>query len=62
MTHNASRITAAGIAIAAVTLISVASGGSQPRSPSGDPSVPPAWEVLHANDARSSGNVNDMTY
>lgn len=61
MNQNAIRITAAGIAIAAVTFISLATEPGQ-RPASSDPSVPPAWDVLHANDGRGAGNVDDKTY
>jgi hypothetical protein len=62
MTHNTIRLIAAGVAIATATLISLATEPSRARSGSTDPSVPPAWEVIHANDGRSQGNVPDMTY
>ena len=62
MTQQAIRITLAAVAIATVTLLSLATEPSRPKSATTDPSVPPAWEVLHANDGRSQGNVPDMTY
>jgi hypothetical protein len=62
MSHNAIRIVAAGIAITAVALISLAT--ERPATPTDtfDPSVPPAWTVLHDNDGRVAGNVEDKTY
>ena len=61
MNQNAIRITAVGIAIAAVTLISLATESREPKGQT-DPSVPAAWDVLHANDGRTTGNVEDKTY
>ena len=63
MNQNAIRITAAGIAIAAVAVISLATEtrDSLAARPI-DPSVPAAWEVLHDNDGRGQGNVEDKTY
>ena len=61
MNRNAIRITAAGIAIAAATLVSLATQSREPKAPT-DPSVPAAWDVLHANDGRITGNVDDKTY
>jgi hypothetical protein len=62
MTHNAVRITSAGIAIAAVAVISFATDTSHPSSRSFDPSVPSAWEVFHSNDGRDEGNTEDKTF
>ena len=56
------RIAAVGIAIAAVAIVSLATETTPPRSTQIDPSVPAAWDVLHANDGRSHGNVDDKTY
>jgi invasion protein IalB len=61
MSQNAIRIAAVGIAIAAVAIVSVATE-TKPRPASTDPSVPAAWQVLHANDGREQGNVDDKTY
>jgi hypothetical protein len=61
MSQNAIRIAAVGIAIAAVTLVSLATDSREPKAPI-DPSVPSAWSVLHDNDGRASGNVEDKTY
>jgi hypothetical protein len=61
MTQDAIRFTAAGIAIAAVALISL--GNETPRTVAKiDPSVPSAAEVFHANDGRAEGNTTDLTY
>ena len=62
MTQNAIRITSAGIAIAAVALITLPHDTSHAAAQALDPSVPSAWEVFHANDARGEGNVEDKTY
>ena len=62
MTRNAIRITSAGIAIAAVAVISLAHDPTPPATASFDPSVPSAWEVFHANDGRGEGNVEDKSY
>lgn len=56
------RYIAAGIAIAAVAAMSLATEPKPPIQQRVDPSVPPAWQVVHANDGRTEGNVNDMTY
>jgi hypothetical protein len=61
MSQNAIRIAAVGIAIAAVTLVSLATDTREPKAPI-DPSVPPASTVVHANDGRTTGNVDDKTY
>ena len=61
MTQNAIRITAVAIAVAAVTVVSLATE-TPPPGAAGDPSVPPAWQVLHANDGRAQDNVDDKTY
>jgi hypothetical protein len=62
MTRNALRITSAGIAIAAVAVISLATDNDTTARRVGDPSVPSAWEVLHSNDGRSEGNAEDKTF
>ena len=63
MTHSALRIVSAGIAITAVAVISLATDNTvQSGARTGDPSVPTAWEVFHANDGRSEGNVEDKSY
>lgn len=62
MTQNAIRIAAAGVAIAAVAVISLATETPAPVATAVDPSVPPAMTVLHDNDGRSAGNVEDKTY
>jgi len=61
MTQNALRITAVAIAVGDVTVVSLVTE-PHPRAGAGDPSVPPAWQVLHANDGRSQDNVEDKTY
>ena len=61
MSQNAIRIAAVGIAIAAVAIVSVATE-TTPQRAATDPSVPPAWQVVHANDGREQGNVDDKTY
>jgi len=62
MTQNALRITSAGIAIAAVAVISLATDTEGTARRVGDPSVPSAWEVFHANDGRAEGNSEDKTF
>ncbi len=62
MTHNAVRIASAGIAIAAVAVISLGTDTSQPGPRSFDPSVPSASEVFHSNDVRDEGNTEDKTF
>ena len=62
MTHNSLRIASAGIAIAAVAVISLATDAPHPGSRSFDPSVPSAWEVFHSNDGRDEGNSEDKTF
>jgi hypothetical protein len=62
MTHNSVRIVSAGIAIAAVAVISFATDTPHPGSRSFDPSVPSAWEVFHSNDGRDEGNTEDKTF
>ena len=62
MTHNSIRIASAGIAIAAVAVISLGTDTSHPGSRSFDPSVPSAWEVFHSNDGRDEGNSEDKTF
>ena len=62
-TANAVRATVAICLIVFAAAISVATGGDRTIDSRGvDPSVPPAAEVLHANDGRQQGNVNDLTY
>jgi hypothetical protein len=62
MNQTTIRYTAAGIAIAAAAAMSLATEPNPPIQQRADPSVPPAWQVVHANDGRSEGNVSDMTY
>jgi hypothetical protein len=62
MTQNAIRIAAAGVAIAAVAVISLATETPTSAVNPIDPSVPSASTVLHANDGRGAGNVEDKTY
>ena len=62
MNQDTIRYTAAGIAIAAVAVISFATEPNPPIQQRVDPSVPPAWQVIHANDGRTEGNVKDMSY
>lgn len=62
MTQNTIRYTAAGIAIAAAAAMSLATEPNPPIQQRADPSVPPAWQVVHANDGRSEGNVTDLSY
>ena len=62
MTQNSIRYTAAGIAIAAVAAMSLATEPNPPIQQRADPSVPPAWQVVHPNDGRDEGNVKDMSY
>ena len=62
-TANAVRTTVAICVIVFAAVVSVATGGDHNiAAKATDPSVPPALEVLHANDGRSEGNVNDLTY
>jgi hypothetical protein len=61
MNQTAIRIAAVVVAIGATAAVSF-STGSQQRTVVHDPSVPPAWEVLHANDGRTQDNVEDKTY
>ncbi|HUQ28936.1 MAG TPA: hypothetical protein VM051_10100 [Usitatibacter sp.] len=56
------RIVAVGIAITAVAIVSLATETTPQRSASTHYSAPAAWEVVHANDGRSEGNVDDKTY
>src|SRR5437588_674861 len=51
MNHDTIRITAAGIAIAAVAVISLATETQQPGAKPIDPTVPSAWTVLPDVDA-----------
>ena len=61
MSHNVIRIVAAGIAITAVAVISLAT--QTPSTPTTlDPSVPQASIVFYDNDGRAAGNVEDKTY
>lgn len=61
---NAIRTTVAIGVIVFAAAVSVATGGDQGKlaMKALDPSVPPAVEVLHGNDGRNEGNVNDLTY
>ena len=61
MNQVAVRIAAVVIAVGATAAVSLATE-SQQRGSERDPSVPPAWQVLHANDGRSQDNVDDKTY
>ena len=61
MSQNIVRIVSAGIAIAAVAVISLATDNPHPGARS-DPSVPAAWDVFHANDGRAEGNTEDKTF
>ena len=62
MTQNALRIASAGVAIAALAVISLSPETPLQLRGSFDPSVPAASAVFAANDARSEGNVEDRTY
>lgn len=62
MNQETIRYTAAGVAIAAVAVMSLATEPNPPIQQRADPSVPPAWQVIHQNDGRTEGNVSDMTY
>ena len=62
MNQDTIRYTAAGIAIAAVAAMSLATEPNPPIQQRADSSVPPAWQVIHANDGRTEGNVPDLTY
>ena len=62
MNQDAIRYTAAGIAIAAVALISLGTEQANSAPVKIDASVPSAWEVLHGNDGRNEGNTADLTY
>ena len=62
MNQDAIRYTAAGIAVAAVAVISLATEAPHAAPVKLDPSVPSAWEVFHGNDGRTEGNTTDMTY
>jgi hypothetical protein len=62
MTHEAIRYAAAGIAILAVAVISLATETSQAVPRKLDGSVPSASEVFHGNDGRNEGNTEDKTY
>jgi hypothetical protein len=62
MTQETIRYTAAGIAILAVAVISLATESSQPVPRKVDSSVPAASEVFHGNDGRNEGNTDDKTY
>jgi hypothetical protein len=63
MTH-ALRIVSAGIAIAAVAVISLSHDAPLPMRGGFDPihTVPPASQVFQAADGRAEGNSQDMTY
>ncbi len=62
MNQDGIRMTAAGIAIAAVAVISLGTQTSAPIPGKLDPSVPAASEVFHANDGRAEGGSSDLTY
>jgi hypothetical protein len=62
MNQTTIRYTAAGIAIAAAAAISLATEPNPPIQQRADPSVPAAWQVIHPNDGRTEGNVQDLTY
>jgi hypothetical protein len=62
MTQEAIRYTAAGIAILAVAVISLATEPTHATARKVDSSVPSASEVFHNNDGRDEGNTDDKTY
>jgi hypothetical protein len=62
MNQEGIRYTAAGIAIIAVAVISLATETTQGRPRKIDSSVPSASEVFHGNDGRNEGNTEDKTY
>jgi hypothetical protein len=62
MTHHALRIVSAGIAIAAVAVITLSPDAPQPSAHAADHGVPPASQVFHAHDGRAEGNAADLTY
>jgi hypothetical protein len=62
MNQEGIRYTAAGIAIIAVAVISLATETTQGVPRKIDPSVPSASEVFHGNDGRAEGNTDDKTY
>ena len=62
MNQEGIRFTAAGIAIVAVAVISLATETTQPVPRKLDSSVPSASEVFHGNDGRAEGNTEDKTY
>jgi len=61
MTQNTVRIVSAGIAIAAVAVITLAHDSRHPEGLT-DPSVPPAYDVFRPGDGRSEGNTDDKTF
>jgi hypothetical protein len=62
MSQETVRYTAAGIAVIAVAVISLATETTQAPPRKIDSSVPSASEVFHANDGRAEGNTDDKTY
>ena len=62
MTHHALRIACAGIAIAAVAVITLSPDAPLPTAHASGHGVPPASQVFHANDGRAEGNAPDLTY
>lgn len=62
MVRETVRYAAAGIAIAAVAVISLVTETPQGAPRKADSSVPSASEVFHANDGRAEGNTDDKTY
>ena len=62
MNQETIRYTAAGVAIAAVAVMSLATEPNPPIQQRADTTVPPAWTVIHQNDGRTEGNVSDLTY
>jgi hypothetical protein len=62
MNQESVRYTAAGIAIIAVAVISLATEPTNALPRKIDSSVPFASEVFHGNDGRDEGNTDDKTY
>jgi len=62
MTQESVRYTAAGIAIIAVAVISLATEPRDAVIRKIDSSVPSASDVFHGNDGRDEGNTDDKTY
>ena len=60
MYQTAIRIVAVVVAIGATAAVSFST--EPQRTAVHDPSVPAAWDVLHANDGRTQDNVEDKTY